>query len=191
MTEAVLDCTARSGLVRTEARWGCEGMVLVGWHTVPVHVLAALPRTRHRRWWSGGRASTRFRASTVAREVGRSEVGYRWGSRRKMRIILAGYRTLIAVGGSRGLMRVDVGYLTVSCCEGHEVSIAAVAVAVAVVVVVVAAETMKFDRHMKMVAAHFEVDTEALECESLPSLVKVKSSAEWVIPGGAPLGPGV
>ena len=65
--------------------------------------------------------STRFRASIAGCEVGMIGAGCRSGLRRRMRIIPVGCRMLIAVGGSRDLMRVDAGCLTVSDCEDLEV----------------------------------------------------------------------
>lgn len=105
--------------------------------------------------------NTHFQASIVAYEVGMSAAEYLWGLHTRMRIVLVGCRTSIAVGESRDLMRAGAGYLTVSGCEDPEVDI------VVVVVVVAAAETVVLGRHMRKVAAHFEVDTVALVRESL------------------------
>ena len=85
-----------------------------------------------------------------------SGAGYLWGLHTRMRIILVGYRRLIAVGGNRDLLRGDAGCLMVSDYEDPEVDI-----------VVAAAEIVVLDRHMRTAAAHFEVDIAALECESL------------------------
>ena len=87
--------------------------------------------------------------------------GYLSDLRRMMRIILAGYRKLIAVGGSTDLMRVDAGYLTLFGCEDHEVDI-----------VVAAAEMAVLDRYMKTVVAQSEADIVASTSESLPSSVR-------------------
>ena len=120
---------------------------------------------------SGGKASTRSQASIVARVVGMSGAGYLWDLHRMMRIILAGYRKLIAVGESMDLMRVDAGYLTLFDCEDHEVDIVVVAVVVAVAVAV-AAEMTVLGRHMKTVVVRFEADIVASASESLPLLVR-------------------
>ena len=69
-----------------------------------------------------------------------------------------GYRTLIAVGESKDLMTADAGCLMVFCCEDPEVGM---------LVAAAVAEMAVLDQHMKMVVAHFELDTVALECESL------------------------
>ena len=63
--------------------------------------------------------------------------GCPWGLHRRMRIILAGCRTLIVVDGSRDLMMAGADYLTVSGCESPEVD-----------TVVAAAENLLPDRHM-------------------------------------------
>lgn len=55
------------------------------------------------------------------------------------------------------LTRADAGCLMVFDCGDPEVDI------------VVAAGMVVLDRHMRTVAVHFEVDTVALECESLAS----------------------
>ena len=108
--------------------------------------------------------------------------GCLWGLRRKMKIILVGCRTLIVVGGSKDLMRADVDWPTLSECEDREMDIVAVA----------AGERVALDRHMRMVAAHFEVDTVLLEGESLLLWVsKMEFLGSCSLPGGAPLGPGV
>ena len=90
-------------------------------------------------------------------------VGCLWGLRRRKRIVLVGYRKLIVVGESMGLMRADVGHLRVSGCADREMN---------TVVVVAATETVVLDRYMRMVVVHFEVDTVALECGSLSWSVK-------------------
>lgn len=59
------------------------------------------------------------------------------------------------------LTRADAGCLMVFDCGDPEVDIVVVAAAAAGMVVL--------DRHMRTVAVHFEVDTVALECESLAS----------------------
>lgn len=103
--------------------------------------------------------NTHSQASIVAYEVGMSAAECLWGLHTRMRIVLVGCRTLIAVGESRGLMKAGAGCLTVSGCEDPEEDIVAAAAA--------AAETVVLGLHMKKVAAHFEVDTVALVCESL------------------------
>ena len=116
---------------------------------------------------SAGKASTRSQASIVAAHVvGMPGAGYLWDLHRMMRIILAGYRKLIAVGESTDLMTVDAGYLTLSDCEDHEVDI------VVVEVVAAAAEMTVLDRHMKTVVVRFEADIGASASESLPLSVR-------------------
>lgn len=88
------------------------------------------------------------------------EVGCLWDLHRRMRTVLVGCRMLIAVDGSRDLMKVDAGYQTVSGCEHHEMD------------VVVAAGMGVLAHHMRTVVAHFEADIVALGCESLSSLVR-------------------
>ena len=100
--------------------------------------------------------STRSRASIVVCEVGMIGAGCLWGLRRKRRRVLADCRRLIVGGGNRNLMRLGPGYRMVFGCEDRESD-----------VVVAAAGTVVLDRHMDPVAAHFEVDTVALGCESL------------------------
>lgn len=83
-------------------------------------------------------------------------VGYLWGLRRKTMRVLAGYRMWIVGGGNRDLMRADLGYRKVFGYAHREVD-----------TVVAAAGMVVVDRRMKMVEAHFEVDTAALGCENL------------------------
>ena len=64
-----------------------------------------------------------------------------WGLRRRMRIILAGCRTLIVVDGSRDPMMAGAECPTISGCESPELD-------TVVVVVVAAAENLVPDRHM-------------------------------------------
>ena len=92
----------------------------------------------------------------VACEVGTIGAEFLWGLRRKMRRVLAGCHTLIVGGANSGLMRADRGCWMVFDREDPELNI-----------VVAAAEMVALDRHMERVAAHFEVDTVALGCESL------------------------
>ena len=113
--------------------------------------------------------------------------GYPWDLRKTMRITLAGYRKLIVVGESTGLMRVDAGYLTLFDCEDHEVGIAAVVVVVVAAAAAAAAEMAVPGRHMKTVAARFEADIVASASESLPLSVRrvrrdmnpTRRSATW------------
>lgn len=102
--------------------------------------------------------NTHSQPSIVAYEVGMSAAECLWGLHTRMRIVLVGCRTLIAVDESRDLMRAGAGCLTVTGCEDPELDI---------VVAAAAAETVVLGLHMRKVAAHFEVDTVALVCESL------------------------
>lgn len=105
---------------------------------------------------SGVMVSTRFRASIVGYEVGMIGAGCLWGLRRKMRKALADCHRLIVGGGNRGLRRAGPGYRMVFDCEDPELDI-----------VLAAAGMVVLDQHMKKVGVHFEVETVALECESL------------------------
>ena len=111
--------------------------------------------------------STRSPALIAGYEVGMLGVGCLWGLRRRRKIVLAGYHTLIAVGGSTDLMTAGAGYLTVSGCEDREVDI-----------VGVAAEMVVPDRHMKRVVVHFVEDTVVLECENLSLLTRTRKLRE-------------
>lgn len=81
--------------------------------------------------------NTHSQASIVACEVGMSAAECPWGLHTRMRIVLVGCRTLIAVDESKDLMRAGAGCLTVSDCEGPEADI-----------VVAAAETVVLGLHM-------------------------------------------
>lgn len=91
------------------------------------------------------------------------EAGYLWGLRRKMRRVLVGCRRLIVGGGNRDLMMADLGYRMVFGCENPGLD-----------TVVAAAGMVVLGRHIRTVAAHFEVDTVALACESLSLLVETE-----------------
>ena len=75
--------------------------------------------------------NTRSQASVVGHELGMFGAECRWGLRRRMRITLAGCRTLIAVDGSRGLMMAGGECPTLSGCESPEVDTVAAAAAAA------------------------------------------------------------
>ena len=100
--------------------------------------------------------STRSPPSILAYEVGMIGADCLSGLHRKMRRVLAGCRRLIVGGANRDLMTADPGYWMVFGREDREMHI-----------VVAAAGMVLLDCHMKMVAAHFEVDTVALGYESL------------------------
>ena len=101
--------------------------------------------------------SIRSPASIVEYEVRVIGTGCLWDLRRKMRRVLADYRTLIADGENRGLMMAaDPGFRMVSGCEDRGLEI-----------VLVVGEMMVLDRRMKTVVARFEENTVALGCESL------------------------
>ena len=129
----------------------------LGWRMVLE--IAAPVHTAHPLKEIGGRVNNHSQALIVGYEVGMSAAECLSGLHTRMRIILVGCRTLIAVDASRDRMRAGAGCLTVPDCEDREVGIVAAA----------AAEMVVLDRHMRTVAVHFEVDTVALECESLSS----------------------
>ena len=116
---------------------GCEGKEPVGWRVLLE--IAALDRTARRLWASGERVNTRSQASLVGDAVGMFAAECPWGLRRRMRIILAGCRTLIVVDGNRDLMMAGAECLTVSGCGSPEVD---------TVVAAAAAEKLVPDRHM-------------------------------------------
>lgn len=178
VVKVVLGYRVRNGLVWRRGPRECEGREPVGWRMVAE--IAALARTARRRSESGGRASTRSPASIVGHEGGMIGAEYLWGLRRRMRRVLAGCRRLIVGGGNRDLMRAGLGDWMEFDCEGRESD-----------TVLVAAGILVLGRHTRTVAAHFEADTGALGCESLWVSVKSRSSKKWILPGGAPLGPGV
>ena len=82
--------------------------------------------------------NTRSQASLVGDEVGMFGAECPWGLRTRMKIILAGCRTLIVVDASRDLMMAGAECLTVSGCESPERDTVAAA----------AAEKSVLDRHM-------------------------------------------
>lgn len=100
--------------------------------------------------------STRSRPLIVVCELGMIGAECLWGLRRKMRRVLADCRTWIVGGGNRNLMGAGPGYQMLFGYEDCELDI-----------VLAAAGMVVLDRHMKMVAARFELGTAALGCESL------------------------
>ena len=100
--------------------------------------------------------SIRSRASIVEYEVRVIGTDCLWGLRRKMKRVLADYRTLIVDGENRGLMMADPGFRMVYGCEDPGLDI-----------VLAVGEMVVLDRHMKTVVARFGEDTVALGCESL------------------------